>query len=73
MFSAPQMSFEETAELVTAAGGTGIAVQVDHLEPDEVRALVARIDAEQGRLDVLVMVSGRSYSERCPRVVRPVP
>ncbi|GGM13060.1 SDR family oxidoreductase [Micromonospora yangpuensis] len=47
-------TIEETAELVTAAGGTGIAVVVDHLEPDQVRALVERIDAEQGRLDVLV-------------------
>ncbi len=47
-------TIEETAELVTAAGGTGIAVQVDHLEREQVAALVARIDAEQGRLDVLV-------------------
>ena len=47
-------TIEETAELVTAAGGTGIAVAVDHLEPDQVEALVRRIDAEQGRLDVLV-------------------
>lgn len=47
-------TIEETAELVTAAGGRGIAVRVDHLEPEEVRALVARIDADQGRLDVLV-------------------
>jgi NAD(P)-dependent dehydrogenase (short-subunit alcohol dehydrogenase family) len=47
-------TIEETAELVSAAGGTGIAVQVDHLEPDQVAALVARIDSEQGRLDVLV-------------------
>ncbi|MEO3751207.1 SDR family oxidoreductase [Streptomyces sp. B6B3] len=44
----------ETAELVTAAGGTGIAVPTDHLVPDQVRALAERIDAEQGRLDVLV-------------------
>lgn len=29
-------TIEETAELVTAAGGVGIAVQVDHLVPDEV-------------------------------------
>jgi NAD(P)-dependent dehydrogenase (short-subunit alcohol dehydrogenase family) len=47
-------TIEETAEQVTAAGGTGIAVAVDHLEADQVRALVQRIDAEQGRLDVLV-------------------
>ncbi|WP_406040360.1 SDR family oxidoreductase [Micromonospora sp. NBC_00898] len=47
-------TIEETAELVTAAGGTGIAVAVDHLDPDQVRQLVERIDAEQGRLDVLV-------------------
>jgi NAD(P)-dependent dehydrogenase (short-subunit alcohol dehydrogenase family) len=47
-------TIEETAELVTAAGGTGIAVAVDHLEPDQVDALVRRIDDEQGRLDVLV-------------------
>ncbi|GAA2074292.1 SDR family oxidoreductase [Actinomadura alba] len=47
-------TIEETAELVTAAGGTGIAVAVDHLESEQVRALVERIDREQGRLDVLV-------------------
>ncbi len=47
-------TIEETAELVDAAGGRGIAVAVDHLEPQQVAALVARIDAEQGRLDVLV-------------------
>ncbi|MET9567544.1 SDR family oxidoreductase [Streptomyces virginiae] len=47
-------TIEETAELVTAAGGRGIAVVADHLVPAQVEALVARIDAEQGRLDVLV-------------------
>jgi NAD(P)-dependent dehydrogenase (short-subunit alcohol dehydrogenase family) len=47
-------TIEETAELVTEAGGEGIAVAVDHLEPDQVAALVERIDSEQGRLDVLV-------------------
>ena len=47
-------TIEETAELVDAAGGTGIAVAVDHLEREQVAALVARIDADHGRLDVLV-------------------
>ena len=47
-------TIEETAELVTAAGGTGIAVPTDHLVPAQVESLVQRIDAEQGRLDILV-------------------
>jgi len=47
-------TIEETAELVTAAGGAGIAVAVDHLEASEVEALVQRIDTASGRLDVLV-------------------
>ena len=47
-------TIEETAALVDEAGGRGIAVRVDHLVPDEVRALVERIDGEAGRLDVLV-------------------
>ena len=47
-------TIEETAELVTEAGGRGIAVQVDHLVPEQVQDLVGRIRAEQGRLDILV-------------------
>jgi NAD(P)-dependent dehydrogenase (short-subunit alcohol dehydrogenase family) len=47
-------TIEETAELVTAAGGVGLAVGVDHLDAGAVQALVERIDAEAGRLDVLV-------------------
>ena len=47
-------TIEETAEEVAATGGAGIAVAVDHLERDQVAALVGRIDAEHGRLDVLV-------------------
>jgi NAD(P)-dependent dehydrogenase (short-subunit alcohol dehydrogenase family) len=47
-------TIEETAELVTEAGGQGIAVAVDHLESEAVADLVARIDAEQDRLDLLV-------------------
>jgi len=48
-------TIEETAERVTAAGGRGIPARTDHSRPDEVRALVDKIGAEQdGRLDVLV-------------------
>jgi NAD(P)-dependent dehydrogenase (short-subunit alcohol dehydrogenase family) len=47
-------TIEDTAELVSAAGGRGIAVRVDHLLAEEVRGLVEQIRAEQGRLDVLV-------------------
>jgi len=49
-------TIEETAELVTAAGGTGIAVRVDHTNDDEVAALFARVQREQQRLDVLVNI-----------------
>lgn len=47
-------TIEETAALVDAAGGRGIAVAVDHLVPEQVKALVERIRAEQGRLHLLV-------------------
>ncbi|MGR6974615.1 SDR family oxidoreductase [Streptomyces cynarae] len=47
-------TIEDTADLVTAAGGHGIAVPTDHLVPAQVRALVDRIEREQGRLDILV-------------------
>jgi NAD(P)-dependent dehydrogenase (short-subunit alcohol dehydrogenase family) len=47
-------TIEETATLVAEAGGRGIAVQVDHLLPDQVSALVTRIRDERGCLHVLV-------------------
>jgi NAD(P)-dependent dehydrogenase (short-subunit alcohol dehydrogenase family) len=47
-------TIDETGELIAAAGGEGTALRVDHLEADEVAALVARVDEERGRLDVLV-------------------
>lgn len=47
-------TIEDTAERVNEAGGHGIAVQVDHLVPDQVRELVARMEAEHGGLHVLV-------------------
>lgn len=47
-------TIEETAELVTELGGTGVAIQVDHLQSDQVRRLAERIRGEYGRIDVLV-------------------
>ena len=47
-------TIQQTAALVDAAGGHGIAVQVDHLVPDDVSVLVARIEREQGALHILV-------------------
>jgi len=47
-------TIDETAEMVTAQGGVGIAVRVDHTKPDEVEALFDRVKREQGRLDILV-------------------
>lgn len=47
-------TIEETAEMVTAAGGHGIAAAVDHLNAADVEELIRRIDAERSRLDILV-------------------
>ena len=48
-------TIDETAELVTQAGGKGIAMQVDHTNPHEVKTLIERINIEQqGQLDIVV-------------------
>src|SRR5713226_6489719 len=47
-------TIEETAELVTTAGGRGIAVRVDHTKPADVKKLVARIKRRHKGLDILV-------------------
>ena len=62
MLNRPE-TIEETAEMVTAHGGVGIWAQVDHSQPEQVRAFFQRIHREQnGRLDLLVNnISGDSY------------
>jgi dehydrogenase/reductase SDR family member 1 len=45
---------EDTAEQVSERGGVGVAVPLDHRDDEAVRALFARVDAEQGGLDLLV-------------------
>jgi len=47
-------TIDETAEMVTRRGGVGIRVRTDHLEPEQVESLIARVRSEQGRLDILV-------------------
>ncbi|MEU5239860.1 SDR family oxidoreductase [Streptomyces lydicus] len=47
-------TIEDTAELVTGLGGVGIPVQVDHLEPEQVRRLAERLRTDHGHVDVLV-------------------
>jgi NAD(P)-dependent dehydrogenase (short-subunit alcohol dehydrogenase family) len=57
-------TIEDTAALVTEAGGIGIAVAVDHLQPSRVRSLVRRIDDKQGRPDLLVNdIGGEHFFE----------
>lgn len=47
-------TIHETAEAVTAAGGNGIAVRVDHADDAQVKALFAQVEEEQGRIDILI-------------------
>ncbi|MFD1540962.1 SDR family oxidoreductase [Nonomuraea guangzhouensis] len=47
-------TIEETAEIVTRLGGIGIAIQVDHLESDQVQRLAERLRDQHGHIDVLV-------------------
>ena len=47
-------TIEETAEIINSAGGRAIAMQADHLVPEQVERVVDRIRREQGRLDILI-------------------
>jgi NAD(P)-dependent dehydrogenase (short-subunit alcohol dehydrogenase family) len=47
-------TIDETVDLITAAGGTAIAVRVDHTVESEVQALFERVERDHGRLDVVV-------------------
>jgi NAD(P)-dependent dehydrogenase (short-subunit alcohol dehydrogenase family) len=54
---------QDAAEAVTARGGTGIGVVCDHTDPAQVEALVARIEADHGRLDLLVNNAWGGYEQ----------
>jgi NAD(P)-dependent dehydrogenase (short-subunit alcohol dehydrogenase family) len=47
-------TIQQTADMVTAAGGQGVAVRVDHGDDEEVKSLFAQIERERGRVDILV-------------------
>ena len=53
----------ETAEAVTAAGGKGIAVRVDHADDVQVEALFQQVERDQGRIDILVNNAAAIYDE----------
>lgn len=65
-------TIEETASMVTADGGTGIPVRVDHTAEDQVIKLFERVGREHGRLDVLAIVmtgqpaSWKNFLEETP-------
>jgi NAD(P)-dependent dehydrogenase (short-subunit alcohol dehydrogenase family) len=54
-------TIDDTAEQVTARGGTGIAVRCDHTDDQQARAVFDQIGAEQGRLDLLVNNAWSGY------------
>jgi NAD(P)-dependent dehydrogenase (short-subunit alcohol dehydrogenase family) len=53
----------ETAASITAAGGTGIAVRVDHADDAQTQALIEQVIREQGRIDILVNNAAAIYDE----------
>src|SRR5687768_9373233 len=57
-------TIHETAELVTQAGGCGIALRCDHADDAQVRAVFDRIQAEHGRLDLLVNNAWAGYQAK---------
>ena len=54
VFAGRSETIEETAEMVSARGGVGIATRTDHSDERQVEALFKRVSKEQGRLDILV-------------------
>ncbi|MFE0187769.1 SDR family oxidoreductase [Streptomyces sp. NPDC058989] len=58
-------TIEETGDLIVAAGGSGTALRVDHLDSDQVADLVRRVDRDHGRLDLLVndIFGGDRYAQ----------
>lgn len=47
-------TIDETAEIIRAEGGLAVAVRCDHTHDSDVAGIFAQIEADQGRLDILV-------------------
>jgi NAD(P)-dependent dehydrogenase (short-subunit alcohol dehydrogenase family) len=56
-------TIEDTADLVTARGGTGIPVRVDHTIDAEIESLFEQVKSEQGKLDLLVNNAWGGYED----------
>lgn len=58
-------TIEETEELIRSAGGEGLAIRTDHLEPEQVRSLIAQINDRHHRLDIVVndIFGGDRYAQ----------
>jgi NAD(P)-dependent dehydrogenase (short-subunit alcohol dehydrogenase family) len=54
-------TIDDTADEVTARGGSGIAVRCDHTDDGQVRELFQRIGRQHGRLDVVVNNAWSGY------------
>ena len=54
-------TIDDTAEEVTARGGTGIAIRCDHTDDAQVRGVFRRIQDDHGHLDVLVNNAWSGY------------
>jgi NAD(P)-dependent dehydrogenase (short-subunit alcohol dehydrogenase family) len=54
-------TIDDTAEELTARGGTGIGIRCDHTDDSQVEALFERIRNDHGRLDLLVNNAWSGY------------
>jgi NAD(P)-dependent dehydrogenase (short-subunit alcohol dehydrogenase family) len=57
-------TIEDTADVVSERGGTGIAVRCDHTVDADVERLFERVRGERGRLDLLVNNAWGGYEQR---------
>lgn len=67
----PRETLDDTAEMVAERGGTAIPVRVDHADDAQVRALIDRIRADHGRLDLLVNNAWAGYEDYDDTFVKP--